>query len=128
MKATFSGLEPWALNSPESEISTPLGTFDLHGDCSFLGFGVDGHPKARLALRFGTLGREFAIQFEDVGQLFIEQDAVSSDGWFGTPETSPEGIETILYYEYGSELPPVFEIVAATFRFKFRAWRVAFSG
>ncbi|MFJ2862443.1 hypothetical protein [Kitasatospora sp. NPDC087314] len=69
--------------------------------------------------------RRFALEFHDVGELVMHQNAVSSDGWQGDPPETPDGIDSVTYYEYGADLPPVFEILASTLRLKFRAWEVA---
>lgn len=54
----------------------------------------------------------------------MQQTVVSSDGWYGEPEADPDGIDSITYYEYGAELPPVFEVQSSSLRLKFRAWEV----
>ncbi|MFJ4792381.1 hypothetical protein [Kitasatospora purpeofusca] len=91
-----------------------------------LGVTLTGYPKSTLRLEFGHPRRgRFALEFHDVGELVMQQTVVSSDGWHDQPEDEPEGVDSITYYEYGAELPPVFEVLAPSLRLKFRAWEVA---
>ncbi|MFD0397412.1 hypothetical protein [Kitasatospora sp. NPDC127121] len=126
MKARFSGLEAWEAPGDYVELDVPGGFIDLHNDCELHGVALVGYPKATVSLEFRhpTRGR-FALEFHDAGELVMQQTAVSSDGWQGDPPEEPDGIDTVTYYEYGADLPPVFEIVASTLRLKFRAWEVA---
>ncbi|MGW2542979.1 hypothetical protein ACWC5I_19425 [Kitasatospora sp. NPDC001574] len=127
MRARFDGVEPWDSPGDYSDLNLPDGDFlDLHNDFGLLGVALVGHPKLTLRMEFGHPRRgRFALEFHDVGELVMQQTAVSSDGWHGVPDDEPDGIDTITYYEYGADLPPVFEVLATTLRLKFRAWEVA---
>nr|BEK70997.1 hypothetical protein KPHV_82240 [Kitasatospora purpeofusca] len=126
MKARFSGVRPWEAPGDYSDLDLPEGGFlDLHNDFGLFGVTLAGHPKAVLRLEFGNPRRgRFALEFHDVGELVMQQTVVSSDGWHGAPEADPDGIDSITYYEYGAELPPVFEVQSSSVRLKFRAWEV----
>ncbi|AUG81027.1 hypothetical protein CFP65_6371 [Kitasatospora sp. MMS16-BH015] len=127
MQARFTGLHPWSAPGDHIELYVGDGYIDLHNDCSLLDLTLTGHPKTVLRLEFQhvTAGR-FLLEFHDVGELVLLQDAVSSDCWSEPPEKEPEGIDQVRYYEYGAELPPVFEIQSLTLQCKFRAWEVSF--
>ncbi|MER6400102.1 hypothetical protein ABT263_29270 [Kitasatospora sp. NPDC001603] len=126
MKARFDGMKPWGAPGDYSDVDLPNGGFlDLHNDFGLLGVSLVGHPKSTLRLEFGHPRRgRFTLEFQDIGELIMQQTVVSSDGWHGVPNDDPEGIDTITYYEYGADLPPVFEVLAPTLRLRFRAWDV----
>ncbi|MFE3876791.1 hypothetical protein ACFXPX_20675 [Kitasatospora sp. NPDC059146] len=127
MHARFIGLDSWSPPLHTIELQAGSRYLDLHNDTALLGFRLGGHPKLTLTVDFRhDRHGPFALEFRDVGELRMEQDSVSSDGWVGIPDVEPEGIDMIEYYEYGRELPPVFEILSLNFRLRFRAWEVAY--
>ncbi|MET8701911.1 hypothetical protein ABZW10_24020 [Kitasatospora sp. NPDC004723] len=127
MRARFTSLKQWEAPGDYSDVDLPDGGFlDLHNDFGLLGVAMLGYPKSTVRLEFGHPARgRFALEFHDVGELVMQQTVTSSDGWHGQPDDEPEGIDSITYYEYGAELPPVFEVQAPSLRLKFRAWEVA---
>lgn len=127
MRARFIGLDPWIPPLDTVEIRAAGRHLDLHNDTALLGVRLGGYPVVALTIDFRhDRHGAFALEFRDVGELRLEQDGLSSDGWSGTPEGEPQGVDNIQYYEYGRELPPVFEIQSVDLRLKFRAREVAY--
>ncbi|MFJ4187219.1 hypothetical protein [Kitasatospora sp. NPDC089509] len=128
MEAAFSGMSPWEINRDFTEIATPLGALDLHNDASLVGFRFSGHPLSSLLIDFSDgRGRPFSLEFKNVGELTVRQGGVASDGWPEIPEDAEcEGLDNVSYYEYGTDLPPVFDISSLNLDMKFRSGEVRF--
>ncbi|MFC5664935.1 hypothetical protein ACFP3U_18335 [Kitasatospora misakiensis] len=128
LEAIFSGMDPWKLNNDFTEISTSSGFIDLHNEVSVIGFRFIGHPRQDLLVDFKEdSGEFFSLEFQNVGELTFRQGGVASEGWPEIAEdVEPEGLDNISYYEYGTDIPPVFDISSLNLNLKFRSGRVCF--
>ncbi|MFE2728948.1 hypothetical protein [Kitasatospora sp. NPDC059327] len=128
VKAIISGMNPWVINQDFLEIVTPSGVIDLHNDVSIIGFRFYGYPRPTLSIDFKEEdGGAFSLEFQNVGELTLRQGGVASEGWFDIPEgVEPEGLDNLSYYEYGEDIPPVFDITSLNLNLKFRSEEVRF--